>query len=221
MKKLTLTNLLVSLCVVVYVFDKYIFPSNANMFDVETIDSLDYLLGFCGGNVFQSLCFYNDCIADGEPWRVITFLFIHAFIFHLVTNMIALAFVGNHLEKKFGRKVILFFFLWSGIIGIFITNFLPFLDTSQSLAGGASGGIFGLMGMDFIYCILKKGRIKSISKIMRIYLAFYGIVFTYSLGMWTICAHNISFAIGFLSGLCLFKSGLLSYQEEDASNERG
>ena len=63
-KALTATNILIVLSVFIYVLDKYIFVFGDQMF--ETPGPIEKILGFCGGRVFMTLCFFDTSIVDGE-----------------------------------------------------------------------------------------------------------------------------------------------------------
>src|SRR3989344_1386633 len=76
----------------------------------------------------------------GEPWRVITSMFLHGSLFHLLSNMFALFLFGLLLEHEIGTKRFLAIYFMSGIIaGIAGSLLYPSLL-------GASGAIFGIMG---------------------------------------------------------------------------
>ncbi len=107
----------------------------------------------------------------GYIWTLLTSMFLHASFFHLLANMVSLFFIGNFVEKIIGRKRFFWFYLLSGIIaGLFFAALAYFLGvpvanpetlqfgTSEwwtfSLFGsslisavGASGAIFGLLGL--------------------------------------------------------------------------
>ena len=83
-----------------------------------------------------------------EPWRIVTSMFLHGSIAHLFLNCFALFLFGLILEKEIGTKNFLLLFFCSGMLaGIGAALFYPF-----SL--GASGAIYGMMGM---LAILKPG----------------------------------------------------------------
>jgi len=83
----------------------------------------------------------NYLIADGEWWRLITPIFIHIGILHLLMNSIALYYVGPLIERIFGNSRFLFIYLFAGFSGVFASYLL-----SPSLSAGASGAIFGCFG---------------------------------------------------------------------------
>ena len=52
-----------------------------------------------------------------QPWRYVTFQFLHSGIFHLFFNMIGLYFLGMILENHWGGKRFLTFYLVCGAVG--------------------------------------------------------------------------------------------------------
>jgi membrane associated rhomboid family serine protease len=83
----------------------------------------------------------KDFLADGEWYRLITSGFLHFGVFHILMNMILLFQLGRLLEPALGsaRFVLLYFAaLLGGSVGSIIVS-------PDSLAGGASGAVFGLM----------------------------------------------------------------------------
>jgi membrane associated rhomboid family serine protease len=81
-------------------------------------------------------------IADGEYWRLVTAGFLHAGIFHLLTNMLALWILGTMIEPALGRwRFGLIYF-----VSLLCGSFGALLLSPDSLTVGASGAVFGLMG---------------------------------------------------------------------------
>lgn len=79
-----------------------------------------------------------------RPWTIVTNLFIHGGIGHILANMFALYFFGTFLYRLIGgRKFLLVYFL-GGVVG----NILYLLLASPfSIAIGASGAVFALGGV--------------------------------------------------------------------------
>lgn len=78
-----------------------------------------------------------------EPWTLVTNLFIHANIGHLLANMLTLFFFGGFLYKLVGAKNFFITYLVGGIIGN-IAYIL--LGSPSSIVVGASGAIYALAG---------------------------------------------------------------------------
>ena len=76
-----------------------------------------------------------------RPWTIITYMFLHAGMMHLVFNMLGLFFFGPRVEERLGSRSFLNLYLISGITGALLS-----LITAPSAAVlGASGAVFGVM----------------------------------------------------------------------------
>ncbi|MEK6820100.1 MAG: rhomboid family intramembrane serine protease [Nanoarchaeota archaeon] len=82
-------------------------------------------------------------------WTILTSMFMHANLSHLLVNMISLMFIGNFVEKIIGRKRFFLFYILAGIIAglSFVFLALIFQSGLDIYAVGASGAIFGLGGL--------------------------------------------------------------------------
>jgi len=90
----------------------------------------------------------NLAIAQGEFWRLLTPLFLHAGPIHLGVNSYSLYIVGPRVERSFGRWRFLALYFLSGMAGS-VASFA--LGPYPSV--GASGALFGLIGalIPFLY----------------------------------------------------------------------
>ncbi len=75
-----------------------------------------------------------------HPWTLITAIFLHGSIVHLLYNMFALALFGTILENYIGTKRFLSIFFLSGLLASLAS--IPFYNAVL----GASGAIFGIIG---------------------------------------------------------------------------
>jgi membrane associated rhomboid family serine protease len=91
----------------------------------------------------------NGLLQRGEWFRLITPIFIHAGLLHLLLNSYALWVVGTQVEKLYGSARFLLIYLLSGVGGVAGSYFGQiFLQKSyDSPSVGASGAIFGLFGV--------------------------------------------------------------------------
>jgi len=81
-------------------------------------------------------------VNDGEYYRLVTAMFLHAGLVHYALNMFGLLAIGRVIELAHGSFALFFLFVIPAIGGTILSAiFLP-----KSISVGASGGIFGLMG---------------------------------------------------------------------------
>lgn len=219
---LSVTNILIAIIVLCYILDRYFIPIPADYsgftwaMEAEEVPEIVFkILGLCGGRLTNLLALLGPEInSNGHAfYRYITVVFTHGFLIHLVVNMIALYIIGNFVEKKLGSilTIVLFFFI--GTMEAFITDPLyllynPSFDIKNVVSVGASGAIFGLMGVGIIICIFGKNKFQSMKLSHKVILAIYGIVFTYlangSFISWTTFAHNIGLIIGIITMLIIY-----------------
>lgn len=80
---------------------------------------------------------------NGEVWRLVTALFLHAGWLHLLLNLYGLHVLGHAVESGLGTGRFLIVYFVSGIFGFVIS--LIFLHPCVPTVG-ASGALFGLIG---------------------------------------------------------------------------
>ncbi len=84
---------------------------------------------------------YRPLMLEGEWWRLITPVFLHIGMIHLLLNSVALFYLGGAVERIYGRFRFILIYLVAGVMGS-LGSFL-FTDT---VSAGASGAIFGCFG---------------------------------------------------------------------------
>ena len=112
---------------------------------VETIIFLNIAIFFCiqpffNQNRTNNLFLSNTKLAEGEVWRLVTYMFCHAGLMHLVFNMFMLYMLGRLVEQKLGKARFYHLYMLSGILSA--SFWLLFNDGSLV---GASGAIFGIV----------------------------------------------------------------------------
>lgn len=90
----------------------------------------------------------ESALFEGRIWEFITFQFLHASVGHVLFNMIGLYFFGPWMERWWGSKKFLIYYLLCGAAGAAFFTLLTFLhvlptDMYSGLVG-ASAGIYGI-----------------------------------------------------------------------------
>jgi GlpG protein len=80
-------------------------------------------------------------VRQGQVWRLLTPIFIHAGVLHILFNLLWLKDLGSMVESRMGT---LYFLLLVTVIGI-SSNLAQYL-TSGPFFGGMSGVVYGLLG---------------------------------------------------------------------------
>lgn len=180
------TYAILGVCVLVYLV----------MQGISTIYNVDYNeLLYNAGLVIPK-------VLNGEIWRFITSVFVHADIMHLAMNGYALWIYGASVEKYLGHGKFALLYALSGLMGGLFS-----LAFSSGYGVGASGAIYGLLGATIII-LLCQNRLskKSILINLIIYIAF-SIVYSFnsSIGHF---AHLGGLVGGILFVAILFKGNL-------------
>jgi len=94
---------------------------------------------------------YARYIVDkGEWWRFITPIFLHCSVTHIVFNLLMQVKIGADMERSFGSLRFALLFLICGIGG----NLLSCCFLFNQIQAGASGSLFGLLGLMLIDVIV-------------------------------------------------------------------
>ena len=80
---------------------------------------------------------------SSEPWTLITSMFVHSGLFHILFNMLALFFLGSYLTRLIPNRAFLAIYFGGGLLG---SIFFWLLGPSTAIAVGASGAIFAVGG---------------------------------------------------------------------------
>ena len=90
-------------------------------------------------------------ITGGRLYQLFTSMFVHAFFFHLLWNMLSLWYFGSRLERRSGSWTFLAIYLSSGIIANIAS-----LALGPSIIAGASGAVFGVVGAYMLLTVRSK-----------------------------------------------------------------
>jgi membrane associated rhomboid family serine protease len=98
---------------------------------------------------------FGSYTVNGQWWRLITALFVHFSLLHLLLNVWALWNAGRLTERLYGTGSFLFLYLASGLLGSLASvAWLP-----SNVSAGASGAIFGILGAQLAFLAHRDSRI--------------------------------------------------------------
>ena len=120
--------------------------NSAMVWFLIVINLLLFMATLVEQDLIQTLGLQPAVFLDFErPWTLVTNLFIHANLWHIIANMVSLYFFGSFLLRLIGVKRFLIVYFGGGILG----NLLYILmeQSSSATVVGASGAIFALAGV--------------------------------------------------------------------------
>jgi len=88
----------------------------------------------------------ESLIAHGQYLRLLTSMFLHIGFAHILFNSLALWMFGRDLERIYGTGRFVLMYLATGIVGSFASY-----RFSHHVSAGASGAIFGLIGVSLVF----------------------------------------------------------------------
>ena len=140
----------------------------------------------------------KNIINNYEIWRLITPIFFHANELHLFSNIIALLLFGATVEtnQKLSKLEFLLIYFISGFIGNLFSLFLLPFDV---ISLGASGAIFGLIGVALIMVITDN---RALLPFALLYIGYFIIAsFMPGINIW---AHIFGLVVGLLFGYIFY-----------------
>ena len=114
-------------------------------------------------------------VVHGEVWRLLTMVFLHGNLLHLLMNSWALFAVGPLVEELYGPRKFLCFYVVTGICGSLASTWWHLGGQDLVPAIGASGAIFGLIGVAAVWGWRRGGRVGEGIKGQMAQWAMYGL----------------------------------------------
>ena len=149
---------------------------------------------------------YTPSIAqDGEYWRFLTSMFLHAGIRHLSNNMLTLYVLGSMLEKEAGKIKYFVIYFAGGLAGGLAENLLSLYRGEDVMAVGASGAVFAVMGALLWVILINKGRAQGMTIQKMLLFAGFSVYFGFASSGVANAAHIGGLAAGFLLGIILYR----------------
>ncbi|HEY5920887.1 MAG TPA: rhomboid family intramembrane serine protease [Kofleriaceae bacterium] len=143
---------------------------------------------------------------DGEWWRLVAAMFLHASWLHLAMNVLGLLWFGPFVERFIGRVRFGLIYVAGGIGGFAVLAAIVALGwRDTTLALGASGAVMALIGASTGIFLRASARSPVAAKRLRDMLTFVGIqvVFDILAPRVSMTAHVAGLVIGFGFGLLM------------------
>ncbi|HLR74479.1 MAG TPA: rhomboid family intramembrane serine protease [Virgibacillus sp.] len=152
---------------------------------------------------------YNPAIIDGEWWRIISSMFLHIGMLHLMMNMLALYYLGTAVERIYGSWRFFIIYLLAGIGG----GLASFAFTIN-VSAGASGAIFGLFGALLFFGLIHKKLFFQTMGRNLLFLVGFNIVFGFVVPQIDNGAHLGGLLCGFLASAILHLPKRRSFKKQ-------
>lgn len=140
----------------------------------------------------------NDLIMQGQYWRFITPIFLHANALHALLNVLNFVVLGVFLERLVGHLRFLLIYILCGVISIIAS----FYFSPQEVSVGASGAIFGLVGAYSVFILVHRRAFRLGGAPAILWLVMV-IGLNLSIGFFVQNVDNFAHVGGLLSGCLL------------------
>lgn len=146
---------------------------------------------------FESLMGVNLYIVQGEYWRLVTPIFVHSGLAHMLFNSFSLVLFGPGLERILGKTRFITLYLVTGISANVATLLLKPLTYTHV---GSSGAIFGLFGIYLALVFLRKDLMSRQNSQVILTIAVIGVIMTFLQSNINVTAHIFGLISGFILG---------------------
>lgn len=136
---------------------------------------------------------------EHEYYRLLTSIFMHFGINHLVNNMLVLFILGDNLERALGKVKYLIFYLLCGVVANIVSMMFGLHDPVQAVGAGASGAIFGVIGGLLYAVAVNRGRLEDLSSRQLVIMVIFSLYF----GFTSSGVDNVAHVSGLVTGVIL------------------
>jgi rhomboid protease GluP len=142
---------------------------------------------------------------NGEPWRLVTAMFLHYGAIHIGMNMVCLYQI-RIVERMLGRAEFLALYFAAGLVG----GLASLATHPHAVSAGASGAVFGMFGAFTAVMVVRRKQIDpgAWQRTMRSLGTFFAINMVFGLAQSGIdvTAHLGGLAVGFVGAFVLAKT---------------
>lgn len=129
-KKIIITPIIMTICFAFFALGIY-------------FEGFGGLIGLSSATGLKIGASWLPLVKAGQVWRLVSAIFVHWSLVHLLLNMYTLFIIGTQIETFLGKIKYLIIFLVGGICGSLLSCVV---NGAGVASAGASGAIFGLFG---------------------------------------------------------------------------
>ena len=179
---------------------------------IVAINVIVHLIMSAGGATENALymasngAMYPDFLTyNHQWWRIITSMFLHFNITHLMNNMIIFYCIGSRFENVIGHWKMPVTYLISGVGGGLLSYAIMMITGDYAVSAGASGAVFGMIGGLLWIVISQKGNVEGMTTrgmgVMLILSLYFGFT-TAGVDNW---CHIGGLLCGFFMAMILYR----------------
>jgi membrane associated rhomboid family serine protease len=136
-----------------YSYSSYSFgpgPLSSALKALIAINVALFLAGFVAADLVRVFGLRPSDVLQGRVWQLLTYMYLHGSLGHILFNMLALWMFGTELERLWGTRAFLRYYhivgIGAGVSTVVISSLFPFAaSTFHTTTIGASGAIYGLL----------------------------------------------------------------------------
>lgn len=151
-----------------------------------------------GQQIFGCGMGFNPAVANGEYWRLVTPIFLHGGLMHVLFNSFALVLFGPALEQMLGKFKFIALYFIAGIVGNIGTYLVD--PGMLNVHIGASGAIYGIFGLYIFMVVFRKDLMDPASTQIVLVIFIIGLIMSFIQTGINLSAHIFGFIGGFALG---------------------
>lgn len=158
-------------------------------------------------------------VMGGEYWRLVSSMFIHSGIRHLLNNMLILYVLGEFLERLLGHVKFAILYLLGGLAGNLAELAFQLRRGEDIVSVGASGAVFAIMGGVLLVLLRHRGHVRGLSIRQILIMLAFSVYFGFASEGIANEAHIGGLIAGFLLALLLYVKEMPVIRRRDREEE--
>lgn len=143
--------------------------------------------------------YYEGIVNDHQYYRLLTCMFLHFGVEHLINNMFMLVLLGERLEYIAGRVKLLIIYFGAGILSsVCSLGYYYYKGENLIVSAGASGAIFSLLGGILALVVINRGKLRDLTAQRIVFFLFLSLYSGVQAGDVDNAAHIAGFIAGFI-----------------------
>lgn len=142
---------------------------------------------------------------QGEYFRLLTSVFMHFGINHIMNNMLILFILGDNLERALGHIKYFFFYFICGIGANVVSMIVNLSEYRNVVSAGASGAIFAVIGGLLYAVAVNRGQLEDLSTRQLVVMILISLYFGFTSTGVDNTAHIAGLVMGIVMGVVFYR----------------